>query len=333
MADHSHTELPRPSAPKKPGVIANVLAIVGFVILIIIILWGLLHLLSLTTPWVSDLFTSDVKKSSIVVSAPAQVQAGSPLSISWKHDTTTRGTYALLYKCEQGLTITVGNRQLPCGAAYTLGNATSAITMIPTLSGKTSIASNLTVLFIPSAAGTTGPEASGSATVQILANSEVKPPVVTTPTTPSTPTTPKPTNPTPVTPKPVTPSSPADLDVRIIAVGVIDPYTGAFVQRAPYHASETAAVQFDIANIGGSNSGSYTFQAQIPTSQPYTYSSLVQPSLAPGSHVVNTLRFSPATNGTFSVQVMGQDSNSSNNYASQWITGVAVNQYPGYVQY
>jgi hypothetical protein len=121
--------------------------------------------------------------------------------------------------------------------------------------------------------------------------------------------------------------------VTIIAVGVIDGASGAFVARPPYHSSEIAAVQFDIQNIGGSHSGSYTFQAQIPTSQPYTFTSQVQPSLAPGSHVVNTLRFSPAVNGTFSVQLLASDSRTSNNYASQWVTGSHPVYQPQYPQY
>jgi hypothetical protein len=220
--------------------------------------------------------------------------------------------------------MTLGNAQIPCGSAYTVGNATGSVNMIPELSGKSSANANISVLYIPSAAGTTGPEATGAATTQVIAAAETP--------EPTTPVTPKPTTPVVVTPKP-TPApqqtSPADLQVTIIAVGVIDPYTGAFAARAPYSPSEISAVQFDIRNIGGSSSGSYSFQAQIPTSQPYTYSSEVQPPLAPDAHVVNTLRFTPAVNGTFSVQVSGSDARTSNNYASVWITG-AYNGYPQY---
>ncbi len=316
----------RPSGPaRKPGVVANVLAIVGFIILIIIVIWGLLHIISLSSPWFKGIFgTNDPK---IVVTAPATVQANVPFTLSWKYGTSNRGTYAVLYQCAQGLKIQIEGNAVPCGAAYTLGNATATATMLPTLTGTSSVQTGVSVLFIPSAAGTTGPEASGNASIRVVSGSGVQnPPVVVTPkpTPTPTPTTPKPT-PTPVTPKPVTP---ADLSVRIIAVGVIDPYTGAFVARAPYSPSDISAVQFDIQNVGGSPSGSYTFQAQIPTSQPYTFSSQVQPSLGAGDHVVNTLRFSPAMNGTFSVQVHANDSRTSNNYASQWVTGAAQPGYP-----
>lgn len=316
----------RPSGPaRKPGVVANVLAIVGFIILIIIVIWGVLHIINLSTPWFTDLFKGSSKKE-ITVSAPATVTTGTPFNVSWKYNTSNRGTYAVLYQCAPNLKISVDGNAVPCGAAYTLGNATGSAFMIPTLTGSNAVQTNLSVLFIPSAAGTTGPEATGSATVKVVAGGTTPTPTAVTPTP-----TPKPTpSPTPApAPKPTTP---ADLSVRIIAVGVIDPYTGAFVARAPYSPNEVSAVQFDIQNVGGSPSGSYTFQANIPTTQPYTFSSQVQPSLGASAHVVNTLRFSPAVNGTFTVQVYGSDANQSNNYASRAVVG-SYNQYPTYPQY
>ena len=318
----------RPTGPtRKPGVVANILAIVGFIILIIIVIWGVLHIASLSSPWFSGMFTSE--KNEIVVTAPAQVAANSPFVVSWKHASSNRGTYAILYQCAQGLKISVEGNAIPCGAAYTLGNATGTASILPTLSGTTSVAAAISVLYIPSAAGTTGPEATGSAIVRVVSGGAVQNPPVQSSDTPK-PVTQKP----PSTPKPV-PVTPADLSVRIIAVGVIDQYTGAFVARAPYAPTEISAVQFDIQNVGGSPSGSYTFQAQIPTTQPYTFSSQVQPSLGAGSHVVNTLRFTPAVNGTFSVQLHASDSRTSNNYASEWVTGVNQYQpqYSGYQQY
>ncbi len=324
----------RPTGPaRKPGVVANILAIVGFIILIIIVIWGLLHIISLSSGWFKGIFDGK-NDAAITVTAPATVTANSPFPLSWKYSSNNRGTYAIVYQCAEGLKMQVDGNVVPCGAAYTLGNATGTATLLPTLTGSQAVQTNISVLYIPSAVGTTGPEATGNANVRVVkAGATQNPPVVTTPTPTPAPT-PKPTpSPTPVpAPKPVTP---ADLAVRIIAVGVIDQHTGAFTARAPYSPSEVSAVQFDIQNIGGSPSGSYTFQAQIPTSQPYTFTSQVQPSLSAGSHVVNTLRFTPAVNGTFSVQVTGSDSRTSNNYASQWVTGAhqatPSYPYPGYI--
>lgn len=325
----------RPKGPaRKPGVVANILAIVGFVILIIIVIWGLLHIINLSTPWFSGAFSS---KKEITVNAPAQVSASQPFIVSWKYNTSSRGTYAILYQCVTGLKMTVDGNAVPCGAAYTLGNATGTAQLVPTLTGTSTVTGGISVLYIPSAVGTTGPEATGNATIKIVKNvpvvtqpqpTEEETPVVTKPTT-SKPT--PSTNPKPVYTYPQT-TGPADLSVRIVAVGVIDPYSGAFIARNPYAPSEISAVQFDVQNIGGTASGAYTFDANIPTSQPYVYSSQLQPSLAPQAHVINTLRFTPAVDGTFSVTVRSYDANQSNNTASRWVTG-AYNQYPTYPNY
>jgi hypothetical protein len=114
----------------------------------------------------------------------------------------------------------------------------------------------------------------------------------------------------------------------MIAIGIIDPYSGQFINRAP-GPNDMAAAQFDISNVGGSTSGTYYFSANLPTISGYSYVSPAQSPLAPGSHVINTLRWSepnPA-GGTFSVSLSGgKDSNGGNNYASQWI-GSNYNQY------
>lgn len=335
---HSDTR----AAARRSGTLANILAIVGFIILMIIVIWGLVHLARLSAPWLSDVFRSD-KKGSITVNMPSRVEAGTPLSFSWKYTSTAKGTYAFLYQCVEGLQYAIpsGDRAtpIPCGAAFTLGNSSSSATVIPMLTGTTSVRSNISILYIPSAAGSTGPAASGSAIVEVVkGGTPANPPQgasqsgsSSAPVRPGYKPPQKPAAPKPVQKPAPKPATPADLSVRIVAVGVIDPYTGAFVQRAPYSTNEISAVQFDIKNVGGTASGIYTFAAQIPTSQPYTYTSVEQYPLAPGAHVINTLRFSPAVNGTFSVTVYG-DSYTGNNYASQWVTGAYEYGYP-YPQY
>ena len=98
------------------------------------------------------------------------------------------------------------------------------------------------------------------------------------------------------------------------------------------------AATFDIANVGGSSSGSYYFTAYLPTIQGYNYTSPRQASLAPGAHIVNTLRFTQANGGSFSVSVdpsnAVRESNERNNYASQPVGGSAYlpNYGPQYSQ-
>jgi hypothetical protein len=118
-------------------------------------------------------------------------------------------------------------------------------------------------------------------------------------------------------------SGPAQLSVRVISGNISGNGDGT--------------VTFDIANIGGSPSGSYYFTAQLPTAVPYPYQSPLQTSLAPGSHVTSTLNFTDAQSGggVFTVTIEGSAANSSNDYASMQLTGPYNNGYnqTPYVQY
>lgn len=123
-----------------------------------------------------------------------------------------------------------------------------------------------------------------------------------------------------------TPTTPPDLSVRILAIGVIDPVSGVFVNRPPVSPADVAAVQFDISNDGGSSTGAWYFSAQIPTTAGgYAYRSPVQEPLGPDDQVVNTLRFSPVIpgGGVFSViadsEGMVHESNETNNTATQFV--------------
>jgi hypothetical protein len=123
------------------------------------------------------------------------------------------------------------------------------------------------------------------------------------------------------------------LRVQILALGVIDRNTGMFVQRAPAYPEDIAAAQFDIANIGGSRSDVYYFSANIPTMGGYVYNSPAQAPLAPGDHVVNTLRWTLSQPvGTFTVALSG-DNNTANDYASATITSGYYGGYPQPVYY
>ena len=126
----------------------------------------------------------------------------------------------------------------------------------------------------------------------------------------------------PATPVYTTPAAtgPADLTVTILSLNA--------------DSWENATVTFDIGNVGGSPSGTYYFSAQLPTTQSYSYSSPAQAPLAQGSRIVNTLNFTSATPGTFTVSVTsGNDSNASNNYASQYLSSPYNVQYQNQYYY
>lgn len=301
MADTQHAPSHEPE--KRSTMFANIIAIIGFVLLTIIVVWGLFNLASFISPWFSSLFGGDEK--AIQVTAPASATSGDPVAIRWQYDTDTAGVYAFLYQCVDGISFAVpmpdeSFSPIPCGNAFATGSATTSFTILPLSAATSSMNVSVSVLFIPSAPGTTEPEATGSASIRIE------------PSTTGPQETGEPSEPDPSTPKPVTPPrpvGPSDLSVTILSVM---PEPGGVV-----------AVSFDIANVGTGPSGAYYFNAQLPTTQPYTYVSPAQSSLAPGDHVVNTLRFTQPTPGTFTVTVdpanLVQESNEANNSASRAI--------------
>ena len=315
----------------KPSLVSNILAIVGFIILIVVVIWGLVNLAGISREWFSGFFGGS--SNAIKVTAPESATAGVPFAVTWEYDEPTAGTYSFLYPCESGLqfltpAVAGGLNGIPCGAAFALTSTTKEMTVVPFHSGTASLDVPLTVLFMPTATGT---EAQGSATVKINPVGTPSPAPTPTPPAPSPAPTPTPTpvpTPTPPTPQPTPPppvSTPADLSVRIISVSS-DAYGNG-------------VATFSITNVGGRYSGTYSFSAQLPAAggspyaqgyggTQYAYTSPVQASLAPGSGIQNTLRFSRATSGIVSVSVIASDANKGNNYASQYLGASYYGPYP-----
>ena len=322
------------SNQQSPGLLANILAVAGFIILIVIIVWGAYHLLRLTGSGVSSLFSRFSGKSdTISLAAPTgSVQSGKTFPLSWKFTPSENGTYAFLYQCKSGFRfdMTVGasmNAAIPCGNAFTIGSNTN-LSLTPVLSGTSTIDVPISVVFMPSATtSTVRPQ--GTATVHVVAGTATTESATTnTKTTPAV----KTTGGTKTTTGTYA-QGPADLSVRIIATGVIDAY-GNFVQRAPMNPNEIAAVKFDIGNIGGTSTGLWYFTVQLPTDPMYTYQSPAQMSLAPGGHIENILRFRPMNAGGGQVSVwvdpqnLVRESSEANNNATQWAAAQVWTGYP-----
>lgn len=292
--------------PKNPSLLANTVALIGLIILAVIVIWGLLHLGSLSSTWLTSLFPGS--STSISISAPKSTTADTAFDLTWKYKAPTAGSYAVVYQCVTGATlsrVTASNAlaAIPCGAAYTLGDATSSIALVPQLNATTTASIPLSIVFMPST--TDGKQARGSATIGIYTPA-MPTPVVTDITPAPTPTTPTPAPTyTPPASTGTTYTSPADLAVRIVNVSTGNP----------------ASVTFDIANVGGTPTGTYYFTANLPTEDGYTYSSSAQASLNPGDHITNTLSFSPVAAAGGYIMIHVGESAGANNYAQQWVSG------------
>ncbi len=292
---------------KTTKMISNALAIAGFVVLIVIIVWGLWHVGTLLKGWFKPYFSDN--RSAIEVVAPERAISHQPVQINWGYAPNTEGRYAFLYECAEGIEFGVpvireGETQatlarVQCGTAFTLGQATSSVIIVPILTTETETAAQVSIVFVPSSGSG---QVRGSAPMRIMPSGA-----------PETPVQPEP-QPQPATPKPTPAPSqntgPADLVVTVIS--------------ATTDVSGASVVTFDIANRGDSSTGTYTFTANLPTQYPYSFISDPQLSLAPGAHIVNTLRFNQTISGLFTVTVdpsnTVRESNEGNNGASHQVT-------------
>jgi hypothetical protein len=266
------------------------------------------------------------------------VVSGSTFTLTVKHsakDTSKEGSYTLTYPCINGLhleqtALASGNVYIHCDTPFTLTDI-SPLQIVPISVASNVVDVPITVSYTEE--GSTTPKVSANTTITVvndqIGNNPSQPiltptttpvTVIPTPTTTPVKPTPKPpvTNPKPVTPKPTLP----DLSIRIIATGIIDPVTGQFVQTTNITPYDRAAVKFDVKNIGGVPSGTWRFNATLPSSATPFYQSAVQNSIGPESGVVFTIGFTPNQNGNNQVTITldpgntVRELNKNNNFAS-----------------
>lgn len=90
----------------------------------------------------------------------------------------------------------------------------------------------------------------------------------------------------------------ADLIVAITAVGYMETAdTDSFKEAREVPDGERGAFKFTVTNIGTNRSGSWRFEADVPTSPNYIFRSPSQASLAPGERIEFTLGFDRPRSG------------------------------------
>lgn len=299
--NHAH------EADQGPGLLSNAIAIIAFIVVIAIVIWGLLHLANISTSWFTNLWPRSTP--TMQISAPGAVESGTAATISWKYSGSDAGTYAFLYQCREGVSVQdADGARVLCGTVHPLVNAASStMTITPVLSRTASTTLPFSVIFMPSATGSK--QISGTATIAITAPAtpvaNAQTPVSASPSTSETRASASHTNAAQAY------HSPADLRVRILSVS----------------GGDLATVQFDVANIGGSASGSYTFTAYLPTADGYTYFSPTQASLGAGDHIVNTLQFSGSQGGSVSIVLHPSKSDATGNNTDSASVDASASSY------
>src|SRR3989344_3672453 len=193
LTHSSHTVI---QEEPKASFFSNIIAIIGFNILVTIVIWGLVNLAGISREWFASLFGSK-KAAAIEVSAPATTTSGTPFSVSWKYNEPAKGTYAFLYQCRAGLQFKTSDEagfsnDIPCGTAFTVAGTDKKFSVTPLLMGDSALAPQtarlavpLSIIFMPSSTTSTSsgqastPQAQGSATTTVV---PAQVPVAPTPT-------------------------------------------------------------------------------------------------------------------------------------------------------
>ena len=296
----------------KPSLISNIIAGIGFFFIIILIIWGLSNLTRLA-PAFFALFSS-VGTTLTITPESSTVVSGTPTTINWSHK-ASQGTYAFVYECRTGISIDVpnatgGSATLPCATAYVVAAGGAEAIRITPRSTVPSILVPFTITYRDEK-GVAG--ASGADAITVTNAS-------TTTTTPSKPTTTPVKTPT----KPVVVGGLPDLTTRLIGIGIM--INGSFQATSGIGLNDTGAVRFEIKNTGTASTGTWYFNASLPSSPTYQYHSVAQQSLAPGDRIEYTLQFTNVSQSGGVVTVTADPTNAvreaseSNNTISYQIT-------------
>ncbi len=270
------------------------------------------------------------------------VENGVPLTLSWSAPATDiPGSFLFAYKCAQGLTVFMENRDgeyepINCEQPTEPLVSGNQVRIRLTSTENRFLDVPLAVAFYPE--GDPSPLFFSRALVtvenpRIAFSPSLRPDgTVATSTTPDTPTPPETTTPTPPAKKPTEQTTPrqgastsesfqipridgsaqtaprtltgkSDLSVKIMNVGYIDDATKGFVITNTVEKNNVSAVMFAVENTGTNSSGSWDFAAILPTNPPYIFQSPTQRELLPGERIEFTMGFDRVKEGASSVEI------------------------------
>jgi hypothetical protein len=301
---------------EKKEALTKVLAIAGFIAVIIFAVWLAVQIVKVIPGAFSSLASiADVVynyngKEELEVSTPnSVVNAGDSFTINWT-DMRKQGTYSFSYECTDGVSVEIRTNgainSVACDTELDLGDVTSLELRVSSekfrfvdvpytitfteVDSEEKIAKKSTVTLVNASIPTSG-------VVDTTDNEEKETPVVTKPvvTKPVAPVKPTYTAGKPITTTkyvyvtPVSdPKGKIDLQVTFLGVGTLVGKT--FVPKAVLDADENGALQFEVKNIGTKTSGEWEYEANLPSD--ITYASPDQKGLKPNERAVITLGFS-----------------------------------------
>ena len=306
-----HMENSTDSRQKLAGGATRALAVIGFVAVLIIGMWGSVQVARAVPGTLSAIAAAFVSVTQIFVpasetitlSAPSlSVPTGSPLTLSFTHNKkSVDGSYTFRYNCVNGVSFVSGQNgateNIFCNTSFRFNNTNNTLTVTPVSTENRFVDVEVFVDFTPN--GTNSSTVTGSTVVTVENTTVATSPTTVTPpiTTPKPPVTPTRGSETKVT-IPISgntqvnnPNGYVDLTARVIEIGTVDKATGAFVASTTPNRRDRVAIRFAIENVGTKTSKEFTFNAVLPTLPPYTYFSPMQQSLNPGDRIEFTVGF------------------------------------------
>lgn len=300
---------------QKKESFTKVLAIAGFIAIIIFAVWLAVQIVSILPSAFSSLasladsvYNYDKKTELEVATEKSVVNAGESFTITWTQ-LRGEGTYTFTYKCVDGVSIDIRDQSgaissVACDTQVDLGNATSLEILVQSEKAR----------FADIPYTITWSEAEGDAVVTkdasiTVANAsipasgvvaeEVEPtPEQTTPAVTTPAKTPTYTAGTPVTIKkfvytiPVSdPKGNVDLQVTFLGVGTLS--GKVFTPKTKLDIDDQNALQFEVKNIGTRTAEDWSYEANLPAD--ISYDGADQKALKPNERAVITLGFDGLT--------------------------------------
>lgn len=332
---------------EKKDSVTKTLAILGFVAIIILIVWLAVKIVAFIPSAFSSLasiadsiYNNDVKNELVISTKNSVVNSGETFTVSWT-DMPGDGTYGFRYECANGVSVDIrrdgGVRSVECNTFVDLENDTT-VDLLVNSNGQRFTDVEYQIAYSPTdaeriTAGSviTVVNTSLPTGVTIQPESEVK-----EPTSQSGLATANGSSPLPSTgvyepeTAPQTPSEPTyvehyiyeipqsdpngkvDLAVTQLGVGTLNS-NDIFTPRSKLDADHDGTIQFEIKNIGTKTASSWSYEVALP--EGYDYESGKQADLKPNERVVITLSFTNPNKGTETIEVTvdaKDDSKSSN---------------------
>ncbi len=301
---------------EKKTTLTKVLAILGFLAIIVLAVWLAVKIVSVIPSAFSSLasladsvYNYDREMKLEVATENSVVNAGEAFTISWTN-MRKNGTYTFSYSCIDGVSVDIRDKEgnieaLSCDTPLDLKNATSleirvsseksrfvdvpySVTFTENGNEEAVSTGNSTVTIVNATIPTSGiVQEEDSETEEETAAPEPSK-TVTTPSTPRyTPGTPIVTKKTIYTMPVSDPNGKIDLQVTFLGVGTISGST--FIKKNSIDIDDQGALQFEVKNIGTKTAEDWDYTAKLPGD--ITYTSDDQKALKPNERAVITLGF------------------------------------------